>query len=211
MSIALRRWRGSIEDEPYVHGGRGVVGAAAKPLKATPNIITPGDLDSYIALLDPLIESLEKDKQQIVFEDPAVLEAEADLLTAPVVAPVRASLLERAKKLRELMKTKNGEQIEAEQKWGNDWHAFYAQWQADKKALGGAIFLTSGGDWSRLQGDDLNYQKLRARFESIGGTPSRSIPETEPDTPAVTSVVPWWAWALGGTAAAAAVVVVATR
>ena|SRR5258706_1730178 len=186
------------------------VGATGpKPLRPTPNIITGGDLREYRDLLVPLINSLDSDvernlatgnadelrKQAKVLETfPLPIYPDGTTDTAAYIARLRAKAdaIDR-KKL-------SSEQIATEAAFTKEWNDFYARWRLELEDVNGVInqfpvSMTSGGDWTKLQGYDVEYQTLAKRYTDLGYTLSDSVPPSAPDIPG--SSIPW-GWIIFG-------------
>ena len=192
-------------------GAAARVGGSYAPLRPTPNIVSAGALGDYVDVLEPLVSSLYDDaKEQIVYQDPKALEQQAADLTADVFAPVREKLLQEATVLRARIAKRSSAAVAAEQSWAADYRSFLRRWQlaadhvADlKKQV--PIALTTGSDWTELEGLDLEYQKHRDAFAALGGKPSRQLP------PAPSAAVPWKGVLLVGGLVAGAVILTQVR
>lgn len=179
------------------------VGATAiKPLRPTPNLITAGDLHDYVDLLDPLIQSLNIDVQRnVVTGNPDELNAQATLLdfeasklegTEPAYA---SELRDRAAAKRALAArgtaatSKPYAPLDTQMKFAEQWAAYMPRWNKEAADVRGILVLTSGGDWTKLQAYDVEYQDLWNQFTALGFKPTMKPPPPPPDTP---PLFPWW-------------------
>ena len=186
------------------------VGAVTiKPLRPTPNIVTAGDLHDYTDLLDPLIQSLDRDvKQNVATGDPDELVAQATVLEyeakkIDAALPAYASeLRDRAAAKRELAAkgaaaTSKPFAPLADQKAFNErWAAFLPRWNKEAAEVRAILVLTSGGDWTKLQAYDVEYQDLYNQYRALGFTPTMKPPPPPPDTPSLS--IPTWLPILAG-------------
>ena len=160
-----------------------------KPLRATPNAVTAGDLHEYVDLLDPLIESLDRDiHDNVVTGTPAELEGQATVLEyeakkIEVAEPAYAAeLRDRAAAKRALAKkTSTPKNVDDQKKFDDEWSVFYGRWVKEAATIRDISFLTTGGDWTQLQSYDVQYQSLRKAFEAFGYKASMRLPPAAPD------------------------------
>jgi hypothetical protein len=170
---------------------------ALKPLRPTPNIITAGDLRDYANLLSPLIDSLNDDVQRDAsglsasdsekvakgLDDKADGYADGTSLGEFMAAELR----KEAKKIRESAAAQSKltpAQLADRAAFKIEWDSFYARWLPVAAKYKAVSWLTSGGDWTTLQGYDLEYQTLRAKYEGLGLKATMGVPPSAPDIPA---------------------------
>jgi len=150
-----------------------------KPLKAA-TAPSPGDAEDYAHFLSPLIESLRTDIKSgsMLWLDPD----EISDIGKEVMDP------EEIKKMQALKKSKTPAQVKAELAFGDDWIVFYFRWKADLKTVesfsgtlpGSAPWWIVGRQrWNLIERDDLDFQRFRARYITLGFKPTHDLPEPE--------------------------------
>lgn len=180
-----------------------------KPLRPTPNIITADNLNEYVDLLSPLIDSLNEDVHSYIptgsseqlLAEAKVLDYEASKLEG-VEPAYAAELRARAEAKRELAKKASPSPAKIAENKGfiAEWEAYYKRWLKTyyvmrEKLKEIPFALTKGSDWTTMQGYDLEYQELSNRYEKMGFQLTMKIPPAAPDIPG--SNIPW-GWIAAG-------------
>lgn len=181
-----------------------------KPLRPTPNVITATNLNEYVDLIEPLIDSLNEDVHSYIpTGDSAKLLAEAaayDLVAEKLegVGEFSGEYRARAEAKRKLAKaaTPPADQLERNLAFVAEWDAFYKRWTHNAEVMRAKMkeipfALTTGADWTTMQGYDLEYQRLSTRYEAMGFPLTMRIPPNAPDIP---NLIPWWLPYLAGAA-----------
>jgi hypothetical protein len=136
-------------------------------------VTTEADVERYIGLLEPLLESLDRDvRRYLVWNDPKVLAAAAKSF-AKTWPDKAAELQADADELAARAAPRPAEQVKREIAFSADWRKFFEKWPYDKSEKGCTFQACR---WDRIEGDDLQYQAFHRDFEGFGYTATRKVP-----------------------------------
>lgn len=178
---------------------------------STPTLVSTGDVQAYLARLDPAIQGLQSDvTSQFVTQDPAVLDAQAatyrsqasqvpGLLGGGVSAGVNGladDTQAQADTNRQRASLLTPDQAAAQIAFSQSWFSFYHDYvqHAQQIQSGVSVPLGAGSDYNWLQGIETSYRQYLAQFQALGGVSSSPVVPTAAQIAQTTNVPTAFPW-----------------